>query len=234
MRIVLLERIQKLGQMGDIVDVKSGYARNYLLPFHKALRATEQNIKYFEEQKSILEAKNIDNIKEAEDLKTKIDGSSFTLIRSASDAGALYGSVSSKDIKEVISANGIVIQKNQIHLEKPIKELGMYKIKVSLHPEISSEIIINVARTDEEAKLQEKGSELGSAELLENEANEENEAKIEKMFDNESMAPRLNIDKIDSNNEDVFEEPKELTEKNEQKLNTSGDAIKNEVKDSTN
>ena len=113
MKIVLLERVQNLGQMGDVVDVKSGYARNFLLPFHKALRATEQNIKYFEEQKSVLEAKNIESIKEAESLKTKIDGSSFTIIRSASDAGALYGSVSVKDIKDVVSENGIDIAKNQ-------------------------------------------------------------------------------------------------------------------------
>ena len=159
MKVVLLERVQKLGQMGDIVDVKSGYARNFLLPFHKALRATEQNIQYYEKQKSILEAKNIENIKEAESLKAKINGISFTLIRSASDAGALYGSVSAKDIMDVVTENGIAIAKNQINLEKPIKELGIYKIIVSLHPEISSEITINVARTDEEAKLQEKGKE---------------------------------------------------------------------------
>ena len=116
MKVVLLERVQKLGQMGDIVDVKSGYARNFLLPFHKALRATEQNIQYYEKQKSILEAKNIENIKEAESLKAKINGLSFTLIRSASDAGALYGSVSAKDIMDVVSENGIVIAKNQINL----------------------------------------------------------------------------------------------------------------------
>ena len=101
MRVVLLERINKLGQMGDIVDVRSGYARNFLLPFKKALRATKENISYFEKQKSILEAKNLENKKEAEGIKTKIDGKSFILIRSASDTGALYGSVSSKDIKKL-------------------------------------------------------------------------------------------------------------------------------------
>ena len=209
MKVVLLERIKNLGQMGDIVDVKSGYARNFLLPFHKALRATEKNIKYFQDQKSILEAKNIENIKEAESLKTKIDGSSFTLIRSASDSGALYGSVSANDIKDVVSANGIVITKNQISLEKPIKELGIYKIIVSLHPEISSEITINVARTDEEAKLMDKDTK-----STENESEKE---EIEKMFDDPSMSSKINSDNTDSSNEDASDKNVELKE---QKLDT--------------
>ena len=212
MKIVLLERVQKLGQMGDIVDVKSGYARNFLLPFHKALRATEQNIKYFEDQKSILEAKNIENIKEAENLKTKINGNSFTLIRSASDTGALYGSVSAKDIKDVVTDNGIIIAKNQINLEKPIKELGVYKIIISLHPEISSEITINVARTDEEAKLQEKGKENKFSDATKPPENEEEKVEIEKMFDDESMASKINNDKIDNANEELSNETRELNE----------------------
>ena len=222
MKIVLLERVQKLGQMGDIVDVKSGYARNFLLPFHKALRATEQNIQYYEKQKSILEAKNIENIKEAESLKAKINGISFTLIRSASDAGALYGSVSAKDIMDVVSENGIVIAKNQINLEKPIKELGIYKIIVSLHPEISSEIIINVARTDEEAKLQEKGKENNSSDTKSSK-NEEDKIEIDKMFDDESMAAKIN-------NDNVANTSKETTMQNEQKLDDSEDLSKTETK----
>ena len=222
MKIVLLERVQKLGQMGDIVDVKSGYARNFLLPFRKALRATEQNIQYYEKQKSILEAKNIENIKEAESLKAKINGISFTLIRSASDAGALYGSVSAKDIMDVVSENGIVIAKNQINLEKPIKELGIYKINVSLHPEISSEIIINVARTDEEAKLQEKGKENNSSDTKSSK-NEEDKIEIDKMFDDESMAVKINNDNV-ANTSD------ETTEQNEQKLDASEDLSKSETK----
>ena len=222
MKVVLLERVQKLGQMGDIVDVKSGYARNFLLPFHKALRATEQNIQYYEKQKSILEAKNIENIKEAESLKTKINGNSFTLIRSASDAGALYGSVSAKDIMDVVSENGIVIAKNQINLEKPIKELGIYKIIVSLHPEISSEIIINVARTDEEAKLQEKGKENNYSDTKSSK-NEEDKIEIDKMFDDESMAAKINNDNLANTSE-------ETTEQNEQKLDPSEDLSKTETK----
>ena len=222
MKIVLLERVQKLGQMGDIVDVKSGYARNFLLPFHKALRATKQNIQYYEKQKSILEAKNIENIKEAESLKSKINGISFTLIRSASDAGALYGSVSAKDIMDVVSENGIVIAKNQINLEKPIKELGIYKIIVSLHPEISSEIIINVARTDEEAKLQEKGKENNSSDTKSSN-NEEDKIEIDKMFDDESMAAKINNDNVANTSE-------ETTEQNERKLDASEDLSKTETK----
>ena len=222
MKVVLLERVQKLGQMGDIVDVKSGYARNFLLPFRKALRATEQNIQYYEKQKSILEAKNIENIKEAESLKAKINGISFTLIRSASDAGALYGSVSAKDIMDVVTENGIAIAKNQINLEKPIKELGIYKIIVSLHPEISSEIIINVARTDEEAKLQEKGKENNSSDTKSSK-NEEDKIEIDKMFDDESMAAKINNDNVANTSE-------ETTEQNEQKLNASEDLSKTETK----
>ena len=222
MKIVLLERVQKLGQMGDIVDVKSGYARNFLLPFRKALRATEQNIQYYEKQKSILEAKNIENIKEAESLKAKINGISFTLIRSASDAGALYGSVSAKDIMDVVSENGIVIAKNQINLEKPIKELGIYKIIVSLHPEISSEIIINVARTDEEAKLQEKGKENNSSNTKSSK-NEEDNIEIDKMFDDESMAAKIN-------NDNVANASEKATEPDEQKQDASEDLPKTETK----
>ena len=222
MKVVLLERIQKLGQMGDIVDVKSGYGRNFLLPSRKALRATEQNIQYYEKQKSILEAKNIENIKEAESLKAKINGTSFTLIRSASDAGALYGSVSAKDIMDVVTENGIVIAKNQINLEKPIKELGIYKIIVSLHPEISSEIIINVARTDEEAKLQEKGKENNSSDTKSSK-NEEDNVEIDKMFDDESMAAKIN-------NDNVANATEETTELNEQKLDASEDLSKTETK----
>ncbi len=222
MKVVLLERVQKLGQMGDIVNVKSGYARNFLLPFRKALRATEQNIQYYEKQKTILEAKNIENIKEAESLKAKINGISFTLIRSASDAGALYGSVSAKDIMDVVSENGIAIAKNQINLEKPIKELGIYKIIVSLHPEISSEIIINVARTDEEAKLQEKGKENNSSDTKSSK-NEEDKIEIDKMFDDESMAAKINNDNVANTSE-------ETTEQNEQKLDASEDLSKSETK----
>ena len=195
MKIVLLERINKLGQMGDIVDVRSGYARNFLLPRKKALRATKENMNYFKEQKSILEAKNLENKKEAEGAKSKLDGKSFILIRSASDTGALYGSVSSKDINEIVSADGIEISKNQINLEKPIKELGIYKVSLSLHSDISSEIFINVARSADEAKLQETGKKVNNADFSEN---AEEEPVIKNMFEDETMAEKISNQKEES------------------------------------
>ena len=195
MKIVLLERINKLGQMGDIVDVRSGYARNFLLPRKKALRATKENMNYFKEQKSILEAKNLENKKEAEGAKTKLDGKSFILIRSASDTGALYGSVSSKDINEIVSADGIEISKNQINLEKPIKELGIYKVSLSLHSDISSEIFINVARSADEAKLQETGKRVNNTDFSEN---AEEEPVIKNMFEDETMAEKISNQKEES------------------------------------
>ena len=201
MKIVLLERINKLGQMGDIVDVRSGYARNFLLPLKKALRATKENINFFKEQKSILEAKNLENRKEAEAVKTKIDGKSFILIRSASDTGALYGSVSSRDINEVISADGVEISKNQINLDKPIKELGIYKININLHSDIFSEIFINVARSIEEAKLQETGKETDNTDFSEN---DEEKTVIKNMFEDEAMAEKIGNQKEESDETDIL------------------------------
>ena len=208
MKIVLLERINKLGQMGDIVHVKSGYARNFLLPLKKALRATKENVDFFKEQKSKLEAKNLENKREAEDVKTKINNKSFTLIRSASDAGALYGSVSSKDIKEIVSTDGIEISKNQINLEKPIKELGIYRLNLSLHSDVSSEILINVARSVEEAKLQQKGKELSNSSILDN---VEEKVEIKEMFEDETMAERISDQNEESNNEEISNDSNKQT-----------------------
>ena len=157
MKIVLLERVSKLGQMGDIVDVKSGYARNFLLPNKIGLRATEANIQIFEGRKAELETKNLESKASAEKVKAKLEGKYFILLRSASDAGALYGSVSSKDICTAAANEEVKILKNQVVLEKPIKELGVHNINISLHPEVFAEIFINVARTIEEAKLQATG-----------------------------------------------------------------------------
>lgn len=208
MKIVLLERINKLGQMGDIVYVKSGYARNFLLPLKKALRATKENVDFFKEQKSKLEAKNLENKREAEDVKTKINNKSFILIRSASDAGALYGSVSSKDIKEIVSTDGIEISKNQINLEKPIKELGIYRLNLSLHSDVSSEILINVARSVEEAKLQQKGKELSNSSILDN---VEEKVEIKEMFEDETMAERISDQNEESNNEEISNDSNKQT-----------------------
>tara|TARA_B000000557_G_scaffold116530_1_gene94445 strand:- start:405 stop:1103 length:699 start_codon:yes stop_codon:yes gene_type:complete len=229
MKIVLLERINKLGQMGDIVDVRSGYARNFLLPFKKALRATKENIDFFKEQKSILEAKNLENKKEAEGVKAKIDGKSFILIRSASDTGALYGSVSSKDINEIVSADGIEISKNQIKLEKPIKELGVYKIIVSLHSDISAEIFINVARSIEEAKLQEIGEKLDKTDITET---VDEKAAINNMFDDENMAEKIGNQKEESDNSEISNDSNKQTLEDSSKV-PSKNSSEEEVKIST-
>ena len=194
--------------MGDIVDVRSGYARNFLLPRKKALRATKENMNYFKEQKSILEAKNLENKKEAEGAKTKLDRKSFILIRSASDTGALYGSVSSKDINEIVSADGIEISKNQINLEKPIKELGIYKVSLSLHSDISSEIFINVARSADEAKLQETGKKVNNADFSEN---AEEEPVIKNMFEDETMAEKISNQKEESEDRETSIDSKKQT-----------------------
>ncbi len=188
MKIVLLERIPKLGQMGDIVEVKAGYARNFLLPSKKALRATDENVQIFEGRKAELEAKNLETKAEAEKAKQKLEGKYFIVIRSASDAGALYGSVSSKDICSATEHEGIKISKNQVILDKPIKELGIHEIKILLHPEVTTLVYINVARTTEEAQLQESGTT-----IQETKSNEEKEAQveIEKLFDDIGVAASL-------------------------------------------
>ncbi len=160
MQVILLERVAKLGQMGDVVDVKPGYARNYLLPQGKALFASEANIRRFEEQKAQLEARNLETRKEAEALAEKLDGQQFVVIRSASDTGALYGSVSSRDAAEVATAEGFSIDRKQVVLSGPIKELGLHTISVVLHPEVSVEITLNVARSAEEAELQASGKSI--------------------------------------------------------------------------
>ena len=157
MQVILLERVAKLGQMGDVVTVKDGYARNFLLPQKKALWASDANIKAFESQKSQLEARNLETRKEAEALAGKLDGQKFVVIRSASDAGALYGSVTTRDAAEAATAAGFSIDRRQINMPRPIKELGLHALAVSLHPEVEVEIVLNVARSEEEAELQAAG-----------------------------------------------------------------------------
>tara|TARA_B100001559_G_C16372532_1_gene562716 strand:- start:5 stop:544 length:540 start_codon:yes stop_codon:yes gene_type:complete len=156
MEIILLERIEKLGQMGDVVKVKPGFARNFLLPKNKALRKTKQNLEHFETQKAQLEADNLTQKKEASEVGTKLDGLSVTIIRAAGESGQLYGSVTSRDIAEAVSKKGIKITKQQVTLDRALKILGLEPIRVTLHPEVSVEIVANIARTDEEAKQQLK------------------------------------------------------------------------------
>ena len=160
MQIILLERVSKLGQMGDVVAVKDGYARNFLLPQGKALRASDANIASFETQKAQLEARNLETKKEAEALADKLNGQQFIVIRSASDAGSLYGSVTPRDAAEAADAAGFTVDRKQIILGRPIKELGLHHVTVALHPEVEAEISLNVARSEEEAELQASGKSI--------------------------------------------------------------------------
>jgi large subunit ribosomal protein L9 len=180
MQVVLLERISKLGQMGEVVNVKSGYARNFLLPQKKALRATDNNIKHFETTRVELEAKNLETKKEAEKFKESINNKMFTIIRSASDSGSLYGSVSARDAMIVSEEEGLKIEKRQIVLEKPIKDLGIHKVIIALHPEVQAEISLNVARSLEEAELQKSGKTIQD---VAEEADKEAQQEIEELFD---------------------------------------------------
>ena len=160
MEVILLERVAKLGQMGEVVTVKDGYARNFLLPQKKALRANEVNLKAFENQKAQLEAQNLETKAEAEKLAQGLDGKQFTIIRSASDAGALYGSVTTRDAADAATADGVTVDRKQVQLSKPIKELGLHSVQVVLHPEVEVEIVLNVARSPEEAELQASGKSI--------------------------------------------------------------------------
>ena len=174
MDVILLERVPKLGQMGDVVSVKKGFARNFLLPLGKALRATDSNIRYFESERARIEARNLDAIKEARNVAEKLDQRQFVVIRSASDTGSLYGSVTSRNVAEVAVGAGVEVDRRQCVLDRPIKELGMHEVSVVLHPDVSCTIVLNVARSEEEADLQATGKD-----ILEIESEAELEAELE-------------------------------------------------------
>jgi large subunit ribosomal protein L9 len=155
--VILLERVENLGQMGQVVKVRPGYARNYLLPQKKALRATKDNLTYFEKQRAQLEAANLTRKTEAEQVAQKLDGLSVVVIRQAGESGQLYGSVSARDIADGVTAAGFTITRGQVVLDKAIKTLGLYKLRVVLHPEVSVQVTANVAQSAEEAEMQAKG-----------------------------------------------------------------------------
>ena len=160
MQVILLERIGHLGQMGDVVNVKNGYARNFLLPQKKALRATEENLARFETNRAQLEARDLELKKEAEAVAAKLKGKSFIVIRQAGDTGQLYGSVTPRDIAEIVTAGGFSIDRRQIVIDRPIKTLGVHATKVALHPEVVVTVSLNVARTEDEAERQARGEDV--------------------------------------------------------------------------
>ena len=156
MQVILLERVEKLGQMGDVVTVKPGFARNFLLPKNKALRATKDNLAYFETRKTQFETVNLERRGEAESVSKKMDGVTVVIIRQAGDSGHLYGSVSARDIGEALTEKGFTVERSQIAIDRPIKALGLTEVRVRLHPEVTVSITVNVARSPDEAVLQEK------------------------------------------------------------------------------
>ena len=166
MEVILLERISRLGQMGDTVKVKDGFARNFLLPKGKALRANEANKKKFEGQRAQLETRNLERKSEAQQIADKLDGKSFVAVRSAGETGQLYGSVSTRDIADLLIAEGFTVSRNQIELNHPIKAIGLTNVAIALHPEVEVTITLNIARTADEAERQAKGETLTTAEAI--------------------------------------------------------------------
>ncbi len=188
MQVILLERIEKLGQMGDVVAVKDGFARNYLVPQGKALRATKGNLEEFERRRVQLEAANLQRKEDATAASSKVDRRSVTILRQAGETGQLYGSVNARDIAEAFTADGVTIDRRQVRLDSPLKSLGIHTVRVALHPEVVVEVSVNIARSAEEAELQ-ADPELAAA-LLES----EREAELlerEAEAAEEAEAPRL-------------------------------------------
>lgn len=181
MEVILLERIEKLGQMGDVVSVKPGFARNYLLPQNKALRATAENTKHFETQRAQLEAVNLERKAEAEKVGEKMNALSVILVRQAGESGQLYGSVNARDIAEQVIEAGFTITRQQVELADPIKALGLYEVQITLHPEVHVTVTTNVARSEDEAKIQ---METGRAVMsMEEEEAAQAAIEAEKVFD---------------------------------------------------
>ncbi|MDX8454394.1 50S ribosomal protein L9 [Mesorhizobium sp. VK9D] len=182
MEVILLERISRLGQMGETVKVKDGFARNFLLPHGKALRANEANKKKFEGQRSQLEARNLERKSEATQIAEKLDGKSFIVVRSAGETGQLYGSVSTRDIADLLTAEGFTVNRNQIELNQPIKTIGLSNVAIALHPEVEVTVTLNVARSADEAERQAKGEMLTTAEAIYGDDINDN-ARPENFFD---------------------------------------------------
>ena len=202
MEIILLERIERLGQMGDVVNVKDGYARNYLLPQKKALRANKANRAHFEGQRAQLEATNLEHQKEAQSVAEKIDGNQYIIIRQAGESGQLYGSVSTRDIATLMTESGTSISRNQVILDRPIKLLGLHDVRVVLHPEVSLGVVVNVARTEEEAERQARGEDVTVDQFDE----DEDALATEEVFEDEERAKEAAEELAEDETDDSEEE----------------------------
>ena len=167
MKVILLERVERLGGLGETVIVKDGFARNFLLPRHKALRATQANLKVFEAQRAEIEARNAKAKESAEAAGAKLDGASYVLIRQAGEAGHLYGSVSGRDVADVVNAEGGKVDRSMVVLDKPIKTLGLHEVKIRLHPEVAVHVTVNIARSQDEAERQARGENVINAQFEE-------------------------------------------------------------------
>lgn len=163
MQVVLLERVEKLGHIGDVVNVKPGYARNYLLPQDKALRATAANLERFEREREAIEKRNAERAEQARDQGQHLDGASFTMIRQASETGYLYGSVSARDVADIASSEDFAVRRSMVDMQTALKTLGVHEVRLVLHPEVSVTVTINVARTPEEAERQLQGEDVIAA-----------------------------------------------------------------------
>jgi len=203
MDIVLLQRVEKLGQMGDVVSVKDGYARNFLLRQGKGLRATKANLVRFETERAQLETHNLERRAEAEAVAEKLDGQQFIIIRQASEAGSLYGSVAVRDVAEIATAGGFTVERRQVVLDRPVKELGVHQVRIVLHPEVSATVSVNVARSEDEATLQATGKSIQDLRAEEETAAE---FEIAELFDD--MGSAASEDEIGGESTLVDDEPK--------------------------
>lgn len=211
MQVILLERIGRLGQMGDIVTVKDGYARNFLLPQGKALRATKANMEQFESQRAQLEARNLEAKGEAESVGTKLEGASFVAIRQAGDTGQLYGSVTTRDIASMVSEGGFSVERRQILLDAPIKTLGVHSVRISLHPEVEVPVNVNVARSEEEAERQARGEDVIASAAAEDQDISE-DFRVEEVFEAEELAREAREELSEEGAETETETPAEVEE----------------------
>jgi len=215
MDVILLERIARLGQMGDVVKVKDGFARNFLLPQGKALRANEANRTGFENQRVELEARNLERKTEAGAVKEKLDGNSYVVIRSAGQTGQLYGSVSPRDIAETLSESGFKVARNQVNLRSPIKVIGLHEVGIILHPEVDSTISINVARSLDEAERQAAGEDLTGRDVafeIEHVEEDEDTLDLDEIFENTDDAEQAAGDTDDAPSEDAASEDTNVAE----------------------